>query len=170
MYTIESFQRIPGTEEAVEAVRRMAEHPEGWLILQGPRGCGKTHLLTALCRLLGFNRQWPWQCALLLDYWRSRYDVGDFEVVFRAHLVTSLFPLDDLGAERPTEWAVERLTMFLDYRYARQLPTVITTNLNEEEMAQKLGSRIADRVFDTGTGLCRIVTMDVPSFRTGRKW
>ena len=31
-------------------------------------------------------------------------------------------------------------------------------------------SRIADRVFDVGTGLCRIVTMDVPSFRTGRKW
>lgn len=163
-----------GTEQALDAAQKMAEHPEGWLILKGKRGSGKTHLLKAITEAWGFPmRFWPWQTSRLLDFWRSGYEDGTFQETFEAHCTASRFPLDDLGAERPTRWAVERLTMFLDYRYGYKLPTVITTNLNEEEMAKQLGEggeRIVDRVFDRGSGLCNIVTLTCPSYRTGKVW
>src|SRR5690606_41688464 len=37
-----------GSAEAVRAVRRYADAPEGWLVLVGPHGSGKTHLAAAV--------------------------------------------------------------------------------------------------------------------------
>ena len=151
----------------------MADKPEGWLILKGEKGLGKTHLATAICEvweLSPLTHVQPWQTASLLDFWRSRYDFGDFQQTFDAHCGAGRYGLDDLGAERVTEWALERLTVFLDHRYRNRLATVITTNLDEVEMAKKLNARIADRVFDVGSGLCRIVDLKGPSWRTGRAW
>lgn len=159
-----------GTEEAFAACKKMAENPQGWLVLQGPRGCGKTHLLSAIGNAWYNKVYHPRTTASLLDIWRGRFDHGDFMEWFDGHCNMDNMVVDDLGTEKPTDWAVERLTMLLDHRYGRQLPTVISTNLVEEEMARVLGPRIADRVFDRGSGLCKIVAITASSYRTGRAW
>ena len=48
-YTFKTFNyRIPGVQEAVRISLEYAFHPQGWLLLVGPCGCGKTHLAAAI--------------------------------------------------------------------------------------------------------------------------
>src|SRR5262249_51929228 len=59
--------------------------------------------------------------------------------------------LDDLGAERATDWAVERLFGLLNRRHDWRRPTVLTSNLGPKPLAEHLGERIAWRVVE----MCR---------------
>ena len=52
--------------------------------------------------------------------------------------------LDDLGMEKPTEWAVEQLDSIIDYRYIRCSDTIFTTNLNPTKMPPRIASRIKE--------------------------
>lgn len=52
-YTLESWTAAePWQKKAVEMVRQYAGRPEGWFVMAGRVGAGKTHLCTALCSLL----------------------------------------------------------------------------------------------------------------------
>lgn len=176
----ESLDVTDANRDAISEGVAMALKPAGWLILKGTRGVGKTAIATAI--LSGVNRRHtnPYQAAALLDFWRSRIDVGDFSETFGGMCQLPFFVIDDLAAVRPVEpgrgdssttpWALERLTVLLDHRYARRLPTVITTDRNEIEMAHIVGPRIADRVFDQHSGLCTVIPITGPSRRTGREW
>ena len=74
---------------------------------------------------------------------------------------TPFLILDDLGAQSPTTWAQEKLFQLLNHRYNAQLPTVITTNRELEEIEPRIRSRLADAT------LCGIVTILAPDFRQG---
>lgn len=59
---------------------------------------------------------------------------------------------DDLGAERTTEYAIERVYNIIDSRYRAELPMIVTTNLTLDEMkadTDRRFSRIYDRLFET---------------------
>ena len=65
----------------------------------------------------------------------------------RAQLVI----FDDLGAERNTDYALEKVYNIVDTRYRRQLPMILTTNLTVEEMKEETDiryGRIYDRIFE----------------------
>lgn len=57
-----------------------------------------------------------------------------------------LLVLDDMGAEKPSEWVSERLFEIVDYRYNEELPVIITTNATPQELKQKIGERSFDRL------------------------
>jgi DNA replication protein DnaC len=57
-----------------------------------------------------------------------------------------LLHLDDLGAERATEWVLEQLYAIVNARYEEQRSLVITTNLEEHELVEQLGPRIVSRI------------------------
>ena len=163
--------QVPTQEyaRAVQLAKDMAYNPSGWLVLQGGYGTGKTTLAKAIMSQWAGKEKTPITAAWLLESWRQQLSKSEEELLF-AESQASVAVLDDQGAERPTEWAVERLTMYLDLRYGRRLPTVLTLNADENQLAAKVGGRIADRVFDQRSGLVRIVSLAVPSFRTGREW
>lgn len=75
-----------------------------------------------------------------------------------------LVVFDDLGAERSTEYALERVYNLIDSRYRRRLPMILTTNLtindmkNEQDMRYR---RIYDRIFET----CYPIQFTGPSWR-----
>ena len=156
--------------KAVQLAKDMAYNPSGWLVLQGGYGSGKTTLASAIMSQWAGKEKHPITAAWLLESWRQLMSRHDDEELFLAESQAPVAVLDDLGAERPTEWAIERLAMYLDLRYARRLPTVLTLNADENQLAAKVGGRISDRVFDTRSGLVRVVSLDVASFRTGREW
>ena len=158
----------PQYENALKWAKRMAYNPSGWLVLQGGYGSGKTTLASAIMSQWAGKEKHPITAAWLLESWRQLMSRHDDEELFLAESQAPVAVLDDLGAERPTEWAIERLAMYLDLRYARRLPTVLTLNADENQLAAKVGGRISDRVFDTRTNLVRVVTLDVASFRTGK--
>lgn len=63
----------------------------------------------------------------------------------------ALMVLDDLGAERSTEYAIEQLYSIVDQRYRSGKPLIVTTNLTLDQLknAPELGrQRIYDRVME----------------------
>jgi len=173
--TFDAFKIVRGTEKAIVEAKLMADSPQSWLTLLGMYGTGKSHLAMAAVytRLQAGHFAWFITSGKLLDRWRSWFDRKDEQFDFSERFERDcnapyLVVVDDLGSERGTEWATERLTMFLDHRYGRNLPTVITTNYPKEVLAERSGGRIADRVFDRRTGMVKVVYMDCSSYRTGK--
>jgi DNA replication protein DnaC len=72
-----------------------------------------------------------------------------------------LLVLDDLGAEKTTEWVQSVIYEIIDHRYNEYLPLIITTNLKAGELAEKLGSRTADRI----RSFCKLVMLNLKSQR-----
>ena len=76
--------------------------------------------------------------------------------------------LDDLGAERLTNWGQEQLYKVVNHRYQERLPMAVSMNLDEKQAMDVYGERTADRLMDTGSGRVRVVNTGSHSYRAGR--
>ncbi len=128
-------RRPESNRAALQAARAFAENPRGWLVIGGMNGCGKTHLAAAIANY----RLARGEAALfvvvpdLLDHLRATYapeSPVSYDQRFEDVRTTPLLILDDLGAQRSTEWAWEKLYQILVYRRNWRLPLVVTTNLD----------------------------------------
>ena len=71
---------------------------------------------------------------------------------------------DDLGAERDSDYALEKVYGIVDARYRKQLPMIVTTNLPMEQMKGEEDiryRRIYDRIFEN----CYPMQFTGPSWR-----
>jgi len=57
-----------------------------------------------------------------------------------------LLILDDLGAHNYTDWTRNKLFSIINYRLNYMLPTIITTNINLEDLEHFLGERTTSRI------------------------
>jgi DNA replication protein DnaC len=134
---------------AYEKAWTYAQNPSGWLILKGGYGCGKTHLAAAIANYQ-LDQGRPVLFVVvpdLLDHLRSTFAPSSpvrFDQRFESVRTAPLLILDDLGAHSGTSWAQEKLYQIVNYRYNAQLPTVITTNYELEDLDPRLRSRIAE--------------------------
>ncbi len=147
-----------------ERAQEYAQHPEGWLVFRGGYGCGKTHLATAIANAC-VEQGMPVLFITvpdLLDYLRAAFapnSLQSYDERFDEIRGAPLLILDDLGTEQGTPWALEKLFQLLNFRYMSRLPTVITTNLELEDLEPRLRSRLADIT------LVQIATILAPDYR-----
>ncbi len=166
--TFETFdETVPGVQEAYRAAKLYAEDPQGWLLLSGPVGCGKTHLAAAIANvclkrdsLVIFST-----VPELLDHLRTAFAPSNelpYHELFDRIREAELLVLDDLGAEHSTAWAGEKLFQIMNYRYEYRIPTVITTNSDPLKSDFKnLDERVQSRLRDVGlVRRCRIEARD----------
>jgi len=152
----------------VHLCRAYAANPHGWLVLPGETGAGKTHLAFAIAAqaLADGRAVYAASAPDLLNRLRAAYAEERFEADLAAIGGVELLVLDDLGAERRTEWSVETLYQIVNHRYAKRLPLVATTNcrLDQAGADQRGGSRLREGAAAPG-GWSRWVTLPCADFR-----
>ena len=135
-------------EWAFNRARQYAGQLNGWLLLQGGFGCGKTHLAAAIANFavsMGVPTLFL-TVPDLLDTLRFSFDSEDtpFEQRFDEIRNAPLLVLDDFGTQNATAWAQEKLFQIMNYRYINKLPLVVTTNLEMDQIEARIRSRLAD--------------------------
>ncbi len=154
-------------EHAFEAARQFSEAPEGWLVLTGPYGSGKTHLAAAVANFRASQGQ-PVTFVVvpdLLDHLRATFNPSSdtsYDRRFEQIRSAPVLILDDLGTQAMTPWVKEKLYQLFNYRYNAALPTVITTADPLEDIDPRLRTRMLD------ARLCVIHAITAPSYRGGR--
>lgn len=150
----------------------MREH---CLTLTGAVGTGKSHLLQAIgwdmlrhgvAVKYVYVPDW-------LDSLRAAY--GDqqrvtFRELYERYRQAQVLLLDDVGAERRTDWTTEILTRTVEHRHQERERLVVATNVRpwDDDARERLGDRLADRLFDCESGQVRLVDTGSRSYRTGK--
>ena len=155
----ETFQTDSSTAVAKREAERFCDELQRdpkttGLMLVGSYGCGKTHLAAAILHrcaengLPGMFVVVPELLARIRTSFRTSFRTNDgkAEEIIDAAKTSKLLILDDLGAEKTSEWVTEQLYMIINYRYEHMLPTVITTNTTGSELEQELGRRTLSRL------------------------
>ncbi len=142
------------------------------LFVSAPRGVGKTHLAAAIVRQAILNLSprrlraegmraelFPLFVDSLELLLELRDSFGNDQITERSiidrYSGAPLLVLDDLGAEKSSEWSIQTLYTIIDRRYRNKLPTIITSNLNLDQVAARLDDRIASRI----AGMCEVRSM-----------
>ncbi len=135
-------------DRAFNQAYHYAKSLNGWLLLRGGYGSGKTHLAAAIANFaveMGVPTLFL-TVPDLLDMLRFSYDSEDttFEARFNEIRNATLLILDDFGTQNATGWAQEKLFQIINYRYINKLSLVVTTNLALDEIEARIRSRLAD--------------------------
>ena len=152
------------------STQHWAENVEGrWLNLFGPYGVGKTHLAVAaaVVRENRGDEVFFATVADLLDYLRATF-APDSPVMYDDLLerikTADLLVMDDMGAERSTPFAEDKLFQIVNYRYEERLPTIITTTQIPDSIAG-MRPRIASRLQDKEVVV--EIAIEAPDYRQG---
>ncbi len=158
-----AFNIQPENKKAAEAMNQWLFNSKGILLI-GPPGRGKSHLAANLgVRFSTKTMTVAFQpVSSLLALLRRGYDDDTFDE--RLRMVSSqahILILDDLGAEKRTDWGEEKIYMILDTRLAVKRPLFVTTNLTESELEERYHPRVVSRLHQ----LCDWITVGGPDYR-----
>lgn len=127
------------------------------LILGGAPGTGKTHLAVAMAKVqLAKGKSVAFVPVIsLLEAIKNGFSEGNSAKIMNAMKTASFVVLDDLGAQRDSEWNTEYIFGLIDDRYRAKLATVITTNATDMTQLAKMagaerGHQICGRMKESG--------------------
>ena len=142
---------------------QMVEKNQG-LIFWGSVGTGKSFAAACIANYL-LDRKVPVVMTSFVKLLEAFQSGRDEETAILNRLgYAKLVIFDDLGAERGTDYALEKVYNIVDSRYRKNLPMILTTNLTVEEMKGEIDmryKRVYDRVFET----CYPMQFTGPSWR-----
>ena len=154
------------------------------LLILGPCGVGKTHLAVSIIRAL-MLRHGTW--CVFYDFRELLKQIqGSFnrEVqttewqILEPVLQANVLLLDDLGAERPTDWVRDTFAYIINHRYNQKRTTIITSNFQDGEstlrvlsdgntvasgdtLADRIGYRLRSRLYE----MCKVIKIPGEDFR-----
>ena len=169
-----------------KARRFVEEYPltEKGLLFLGNPGVGKTHLAVAILKQL--MTQKGVECLFcsyqdLLQSIRKSYDPVSRSTeseVLRPVLETDVVVIDDLGANRISDWVEDTITYILNSRYNDKKATILTSNLPDtpeealeptpgskftiaDTLSKRIGIRVRSRLYE----MCQVVKIAAKDFR-----
>jgi DNA replication protein DnaC len=157
--TFQNFNTAPvGRPDAsltlcLGAAQAFAADLDGWLVIHGKPGNGKSHLCAAVANELiahGTSVIFVTMPDLLESLKALMDGAGDESTSDRlqTYKTVPVLILDDLGAEKRSEWSEMTLFELVDYRYRNRLPMMIATNLdpnNKDDFDPRVVDRWTDR-------------------------
>ena len=202
LYDVETGPQFTGWNRSLEQAKLVTEafardYPAGTdtgLLIVGPCGAGKTHLGVSALKQIVLRGH----TGLFYDYRELLKEIqGSYNPesqtselgVLEPVLTTEVLLLDDLGASKPSPWALETVGHILNSRYNERRVTLITTNYldtaesgsaampasrsarlpsgqavsaaREDSLTDRLGMRIRSRLFE----MCRTIELFAPDYR-----
>jgi DNA replication protein DnaC len=156
------FWKRPEDEEWNSRFRRIKsrlKNDHAMIAMIGNKGTGKTQLAAEIVKDLWPNTAtYTTATALFLriqDTFKKAVSETQNDIV-RELWRTPLLVIDELQGRAQTAWEDRLLTEILDKRYGNERPTILISNLTEEELTASLGHSIVDRMHQTG-GIIKIV-------------
>ena len=151
--TFDGFERRAKTEKALSIARRYADsfpNVSKGLLFIGLCGSGKTHLALAIGNAIlqkGYTVRFLTASRLFRDLKETfnSYDITENDIL-NPLLRCNLLILDDLGVSAPSEWSKSVLHDLISDRIDAQKPTICTTNLNFDQLPDRLDCRTVDRL------------------------
>jgi DNA replication protein DnaC len=154
-----SFERPPATDidpQVVSATRRFADRIDEkldggrGLWFMGPVGTGKT----TLAMLVSKAALKTGRSVAIYSLPRLLNEIRDTHRAERSHVdlldrltAVDLLHIDDVGAERTTDWVLEELYSIVNARYEDERSMVITTNiLDREALCEQITERTVSRL------------------------
>lgn len=127
----------------------------GGLVMCGKPGTGKTHLAAAIANhIIPMGYSAVFRTVLqairsVKDTYNKSSEVSESEAIENL-VLPQLLILDEVGVQFGSE--TERLILFeiINGRYEKMRPTILISNLNEQDLTAYLGERILDRMCEGG--------------------
>ena len=86
-----------------------------------------------------------------------------YDTLFDEVKNANLLILDDLGKERSSSWAIEKLYQIIVHRHNSRLPTIITSMLDFKDELDPITSRVQDGY------ISQVVPIKAPDYRNKKK-
>ena len=170
--TIQNVEALKTCNEYVKDFDLISRSERNGLFICGECGVGKSHLAFATANALierGNSVIAMTMIDLLLKI-KSSFNACNEkmteEQILKIYTDCALLVIDDLGKEKPTEWALQMIYSVIDRRYNALKPIIVTTNFTASELIKRfgdssVGNAIVDRLFE----ICQYVPIEGESFR-----
>jgi DNA replication protein DnaC len=159
-----SFDNFQGNKNLVSDMKAIGKES---VVLSGKTGCGKTHIAVSMLRESGLK--WtgyfitiPELLLKIRGAFNSQSSETEEEII-KKFSDYDLLVLDDLGAEKTTEYSITTLYLILDRRNRENKRTIVTTNLSLQDIEETLGARIASRLSDM-----KFIKINMQDYRKNR--
>lgn len=138
------------SEKIKEILVNQMKKKEG-IYIYGPAGTGKTHLACALAQQILANNIGVMfiNTSEFLEKLRQEFneiDSNKESYLKEAMDFDGVLIIDDIGAEKASDWTRERLYLIINKRYEEMKPIIFTSNCDMDVLEEKLGDRIASRI------------------------
>lgn len=169
-YQGKGLDNFVGFDRDIIEAKDALEHGES-IFITGACGSGKTHLALGLLlewlawrwdgRNLRFNATFVSWVELLLQL-KNGFNEGQSELsMIEPYTTLDLLVLDDLGAEKVSDWSREGCYVILDRRYRDMRQTIVTSNLNLGQISHNLDDRIASRLVE----MAKVIKLEGTDYR-----
>lgn len=165
--SFDNWKHVLGAETTLEAFKDIAVNPDAppLLLVYGTTGNGKTHLCEATvielskrgvdCRL--------WAVADLVSKLHASIPENTTELLMGKLKLLPALMLDEWGQNYGSDWEIQKLEEVVIARERKELITIITTNLELDQLPERVVSRFRDKT------QARIILNAAPDYRPEKK-